>query len=554
MANENMILMEEAIENSFEGFDKLEEKFQKQLEKEISDLDLLEKEKERIKDPENLKNIILDEVWMQFANQIGLDITNETLIQKYDREHPEESEYKNIDKDILEAPEYKSRKKDMSEKQKKGILRDEYTGKNLAEGANLDHTVSRKELYENKRRKQANLSVEKLANKPENLNPTNQNLNKSKGEKSVNDFTKTRDKNEERWLKENEKKKREIDNSNLSEIEKKIQKEKEDKYLQNKLDADDNLMIAKDKEARKAINREIFKGVTKEIGKKAGKDALKQMTVTALFSLLKEIMNGLVRFFKSKVKSFELFLKEMKQALEKFFSKITNIFKVGISSIQGTIVSEIFGPIVSTFKKLASLIKQGIVSIKEAILYLKDKENKNKPFNVKILQIGKIITAGLVVGGAIFLGEVIEKLLLNIPGMQIEIQALGSLANIIGLFLASVVSGIIGAIVINKIDKAISKKQREEITEKQINKRNKILSLQEEIINLKKEKLETQKEKKGMEIKRRHEEADEYIKQILNKFSEEKNLIKEDKFNEISYSDNQDDFNEIDKMLEDFKF
>ena len=31
----------------------------------------------------------MNEVWTQFGNQIGLDMTNETLIQAYEREHPE---------------------------------------------------------------------------------------------------------------------------------------------------------------------------------------------------------------------------------------------------------------------------------------------------------------------------------------------------------------------------------------------------------------------------------------------------------------------------------
>ena len=44
--------------------------------------------------------------------------------------------------------------------------------------------------------------------------------------------------------------------------------------------------------------------------------------------------------------------------------------------------------------------------------------------------------------------------------MQIELPLLGSLANIIGMFLASLVSGLIGAIIINLIDKFIAKKQK----------------------------------------------------------------------------------------------
>ncbi len=79
------------------------------------------------------------------------------------------------------------------------------------------------------------------------------------------------------------------------------------------------------------------------------------MTVSALFSLLKEVMNGFVRFIRSQAKSFQSFLDEMKKSNKIIFEKITNVLQTGVSSVVGTIVTEIFGPIVSTFKKLASL-------------------------------------------------------------------------------------------------------------------------------------------------------------------------------------------------------
>ena len=77
-------------------------------------------------------------------------------------------------------------------------LRDEYTGKYFTQNdsANLDHVVSRKEIYENPRRKQAGISTEDLANKDENLKPTNESLNKSKGAKSVAEYIEGREQRE----------------------------------------------------------------------------------------------------------------------------------------------------------------------------------------------------------------------------------------------------------------------------------------------------------------------------------------------------------------------
>ena len=167
------------------NFEEAEESLSQQLEEAFTELELSEEERKNIGNPESLGSVIQDEIWKQFANQIGLDITNETLIQKYDREHPET--YDEVGKKVMQDPNYKNANKEMKEKQKSGTLKDEYTGKDIKQNdnANLDHTVSRKEIFENQRRKQAGLSTEELANKEENLNATNESLNKSKGAKSV---------------------------------------------------------------------------------------------------------------------------------------------------------------------------------------------------------------------------------------------------------------------------------------------------------------------------------------------------------------------------------
>jgi hypothetical protein len=530
MAKENAILnkneqLNEDFTESFD-FDELEEKLQSQLEEEFSNLEFLKEEKEKIGNPDALGKVILDEVWKQFGNQIGLDMTNETLNQKYDREHQGET-YEDVGKQVMQDPKYKEANKAMKEQQQSGNLKDEYTGKNINQNdnANLDHVVSRKELYENARRKQAGINTEDLANKDKNLKPTNESLNKSKGAKSVDEYISSREQREKDLREQNERANKKIDESNMSDVEKQKAKEKNNKRLQDKLDADDELMKKADKEARKAINKDIAKGVAKETAKKAGKDALKTMAVSALFSLLKEVMNGFVRFLRSQAKSFQSFLDEMKKAIKSFFEKITNVLQTGASSVVGTIVTEIFGPIVSTFKKLASLIKQGVSSVMEAVRYLSDKENKNKPFSIKVAQVGKIITAGLVAGSAIFLGELFEKLLLSVPGMQIELPLMGTLANIIGMFLASLVSGLVGAIVINLIDKFIAKKQKKEAQEAAIEKGNQVIATQHKLQIVNETLLERDKENVQDNISGRHQEAGSIMKDAYGNIME--NLVED---------------------------
>ena len=510
---------ENAYENTSLDFDfnEKERELKDELEKVFSDLEMLKEDREKIGNPDALGKVVLDEIWKQFGNQIGLDMTAETLIQKYDREHPET--YEEVGKKVMQDEKYKTANKEMKQKQQEGKLRDEYTGKTLKQGenANLDHTVSRKEIYENKRRKQADISTEDLANKKENLNATNESLNKSKGKKSVQNMVETREKREAELRKQNEKANQKIDKSNMSEAEKRLAKEKNNKRLQDKLDADDELMKQKDAQARKAINKDIAKGVVKETGKKAGKDALKAMAVQALFDLLKEVMNGLIRFLKAKAKSFEGFLEEMKKAIKNFISKLSSFLRTGVTTAVGTIVSEIFGPIVSLFTKLASLIKQGFRSFGDAIAYLTNKENRDKSFSIKVAEVGKIIVAGLTAMGAIFGGEIIEKALIAaFPVLEtIKIPLLGSLANMMGLFFASMISGIIGAIILNLIDKFIAKQQKENNTYAQIDKKNEIIHIQDELTDIKIEKVVNIKEHATYNMRERREQAKEIISDAM---------------------------------------
>ena len=537
------------IEADFD-FEEAEDFLSKQLEENFSSLELLKRDRENISNPDFLGKIIANEVWKQFGNQIGLDMTNETLVEKYDREHPEQ--YKDIADSVMKDQQYKDFNKTMKKKQQAGNLKDEYTGRALKpeEKANLDHVIPRKEIFENPRRKQANLDVASLANKEENLKPTNESLNKSKGSKSNKEYIASRETREKSLIKQNEKANKKVNESTESDSEKRWQKQKNNKHLNDKLAANDSLMMQADKVARKEINKEILFNATIEVGKKAGIDALKTMVISALFTLLKEIMNGFIRFLKEKSKSFNGFLTKMKESIRSFLSKILSIVQTGTSTLIGTILSEIFGPIVGVFKKLSSLIKQGISSVIDAINYLQDKRNKNQPFSIKVVQVGKIITVGLVGSSAIFLGDVFEKGLLTIPGMQIKVPQIGTLANVVGLFLSSLVSGLIGAIVLNILDKFIARKLKEESDIKIIDKNNKIMNLQKEQLCIAENHVTKLKENFASEISRNHALMGDIMQQSLNKiFDEGKHTYSQ---NTDNISDNQRDLAEMQNDLEHF--
>lgn len=546
MTNQNEIQNSQMDDIDFEEIEKM---VLKELEDQFSELELLEEERKMISNPDSLVKIVMDEVWNQFGNQIGLDITDQTLIEKYDDTNPED--YKTIGKKVMQDQRYREANKSMKEKKLAGELTDTYTGRKIKrnETPHLDHVVSRKEIFYNQRRKQANLSVESLANAPENLKPTNESLNTSMKETSIEDYLATYDMRKQDWHKLYDKRIKKIDESDLPDLEKRLQKQKLKKQLDDKLAADKDLMLKVDKEARKPMNKKIFKGATKEIGKKAGKDALKYVAITSLATLLKEVMNGLVRFLTAKKKSHSHFLAEMKRAIKSFFAKILRVIQSGTTVMLGTIVSEIFGPIVSMFRKLASIIKQGFLSIREAINYIRNKDNKDKPLSVKISQVGKIISVGLMGGSAILLGEVFEKVLLNVPGMQIHIPILGSLANMIGLFLSSLLSGVIGAIILNFINTFISRKLNEESSKKLIKKKNEILQLQDVQTVAVEGNVAAVKKNVIEEISQNHHLAKEEMQKSLEKIFDETDakLIEKD---EKMITENQSKLTQIEKQLD----
>lgn len=463
------------VEDSFEDIDldSMSESLAADLENAFENVELLKEDRDKIGDPDALTKVIGDEVLKQFSNQLGFSLTDESLVEKYDREHPNEGMMDYASSGTGDKARKDKRYKDMNAQNKAekeaGKLVDAYTGKKFKQSdvQNLDHVVPIKEIYDKEigdlRRKQANASIVDLANNKENLKPTNESLNKAKGANSNKDIVDNRDKFEDKWSKRHDKEIEKIEKSNEAPADKNAQKRKQDKRYEDKTSADDKLLMDADKKARQAIDSQKKWGATKNIGVKAGVDALKQMAIQGLMDLLKRIMGGLVKFFKSKEKSFKVFLADMKEAIKGFLSNILSLVQNGASSFLGTVLNEIFGPIIGIFKKMASFIKQGISSVIDAIKYLANPDNKNKPFSEKVAQVGKILIAAITGGAAIALGGVFEGALMNVPIFAFEIPLIGTLANVVGVFLSSLLSGVIGAILINLIDKWIAKRQQTEI-------------------------------------------------------------------------------------------
>lgn len=554
MENELLVLnAEEVYESENLNYDELEELLEQQFTTEFSNLEKLELECKEINSPDKLGDAILDEIWNQFANQIGLDMTSDTLLKQYNDKHPN-GYTKEEGTKILNDKRYTDANKAMKEKQKSNNLKDEYTGKTLKinEKANLDHVVPRKKIFDNNWRKIADIETADLANKKENFAATNESLNKSKGATSNSDYIKNREAREKKLRDQVQRANEKIDKKNISDSEKKNLKAGNEKRLNDKLAADSERMLKTEERANNSINKHIAKKAPVKMVNKAGKDAIKAMLVAALFGMLKEIMNALVRYFKSKKQSFDTFLKEMKKSLHSFFGKIKDFIKVGVDSFVGSIVGEIIGAFAEKLRKLPNLVKQLFGSIRESISYLSNPENQSHSTAIKIAHVLKIITSALVGVGAMFLGEYFEQFLNKIPGMTFEIKLLGTIANILGMFFASLLTGILGAIIINGLDGFISRKLQDENKKQQADKKNELLRIQDVQIFVAEKNVAVKRNDIFSKMAKNHQKLRELLGNVDQEFSNSKIDFKQRLLaNEIYFDEKQSELEEMQNALND---
>lgn len=568
MANQNKEL--QLSEENFD-FDELEKALEQELDAKTLDLELATKDREKIGNPESLAETVGNVVWEQFINQvasiagddfkkenykqiiendkrkkeaykqlIGGDSTEKGFYEKivYDDfcnnripldlrysahiQTPENFEkgkiathnYQSIDKleenykRYKDTPHSKFRDKFVDKGMdktleragtlyKKGIgtVTDIYTGRQIStqtrledgrqnpNAAEREHVIPSAKLSKDSSLQMANTSNElaDIINNPENLQGyTTAKRNRRKSDSSPIEMEE-RDKNKH-WEKANKKAEEFID---------KTEKEGEARLKQ---------------EGRETWTQE---------GKLIGGKAIRTLVMTLLAALIKEVIQKLIAWFRAGKKSISTFIDSVKESVKSFLSNLKRYLIDAGSAVMTTIFTAIIGPIVGTIKKSWILLKQGYKSIKKTIDFFKEPANKNMPFSIKVMEAGKIITTGIAAGGAILLSEAIEKGLMTFPAFAYPIPLLGSLASLLGLFFGALISGIIGAIALNLIDKLIAGKQRELADKKIIEAGNHVLNVQSKQIELAKQRTAYAKEKARTTINNRHTKAAEFMKETI---------------------------------------
>ncbi len=497
--NASVFASDKLDELDYSAFDEFEQQLDNQLAINEQDLKALKRDFDQIGDSACLGENIKAVVWEQFCNQVatvaGEDFIKENrgmTLDLRDSAHIQTTE--NFAKGKIASHnteiDYQQRYDDWQSNFKKDadgnvITHETRTGKReatLVEGArapfdkarpsgsaerktDIDHTVSAGEII---RDAEANAHLDKteqieFANSDSNLNEMASELNRSKGDKSMSD-----------WL----------DNPNKK-------GQKPDEIFDSLTPEEQKRLREKDKQARKEYEKRKKEGEKRSIeaGKKSqkeealriGKAELKSVLMRMLADLLKKIVQKLVSWFRSAKSGVASLLGDIKDAFMSFAKDFRTHLVNAADSFATSLGTALVGPIVRVLKKIWTTLKQAWGAVKSAWNYLRDPGNATLPFSVKVMEVGKIVVSALAAMGAVILGQGIEVGLLAIPGLgpflAIEIPLVGRIAGLLGIFLGAVISGILGAVVINWIQKKIEDKMKGLNLESQVDAANRVLAI-----------------------------------------------------------------------------
>ena len=558
MANENelLALRSSNIEIEYDELLNLENSLENNLKDLIKDIEKIDLDREKLQNneylQESIENIVWEQVQLQLAAQIGEEFIKENKGQTLDlrkdahiqtAENFENGRLATHSRDVDYQERYNTWQNNFV-KDELGNIRTHSTrsGKivntltkdarkpfdagrptgSKEKGTQMDHTVSAGEII---RDPKANAFLTKeeqiaFANSKSNLNEIRSEVNQAKGDLSTSEL---------------------FDNPNS--------KGQYAREVHNISSKEEKQLREKDKEARTEYDRvrdEAEKRAIKS-GKKSRRDealkvsgkALKAALLQLLSEFLRELISKFISWLKDTERNLSTFMEKIKEAIISFVDNLANhVLNVGKSVIT-MIASAIVGPVINTVLKAWTFIHQGWKSLKEAIDYINNPDNKDKSLDILMLEVGKIIVAGLTATGAIVVGEALgASLTASFPVLAISIPLLGTIGSVIGTFMGATLSGIIGAFVLKMIDQQIVNKQITELSSKKIDQNNEVLVIKDQLLDVKSIKLQVEKDSVINTIKERHDLAASIMKEKLS-----------DIFSE-STTDDKSDFDEIDALLQ----
>lgn len=351
-------------------------------------------------------------------------------------------------------PRYIAINRKVSESKKNGTLQDAYTGKTVAQNADidLDHAISAKEIHDDPGRVLAGLNGTDLANCEENLKPTDRSINRSMQDKDMEAYL-------QKW--EAERPQRQ---SRISELKSKgslSDKERKELAKLEKLEqiAPDK-MRAENKKARAAYEAKLakayytspkfLKDTAVAAGSRGAEMGMRQAMGFVFVEIwmsskeeiqalppgkdLKDMLEAVANGVKKGVENAKVKYKEI---LAKFGE---GFLSGALASLTTTICNIFF----TTAKNLVRCIRQIYASVVEA--------GKVLLFNPDNLMFGdriKTSTVILATGASVLVGTVVGELIQKTP-----IAAIPGVGTFVTAFCSSLVSGLISCTLLIFLDRS----------------------------------------------------------------------------------------------------
>lgn len=344
-------------------------------------------------------------------------------------------------------------------------VEDTYASGEVQGQKNLDHVISAKEVHDDPGRVLAGLDGAEVANKDSNLKFTNEHINKTKKEKSIDDYIAYREQKVARLqdsiAKLEEKAKTAPLTTNqqksLNELKRAKEKFDTDGFDKDKATAADETAR---KEMNKTINRKYYGSTkfAKSVAVTGAAEGLKMGWQQALGLALTEFFVAIIDEARDAYKNgFAIDNAGFWASLKKRFMRVVrrvvrrwraalDAFKQGfLSGFLSNFVTVLINCAVRTGKNVVRMIREGIFSLVRAVKILLTRP-EGMTWREAAHEATKIIASGVVVVGGIALAEWLDLQIKLVPPLEI-------VSDILVRVVSGVATGIVAAFVVYAIDK-----------------------------------------------------------------------------------------------------
>lgn len=324
---------------------------------------------------------------------------------------------------------YTKKNADVSKRYKNGGVADSYTGDQLAHGTgkpNLDHVISANETHDDAAIYLAGLNPTDVANRPDNLEPTEESINKSKKQSSATEF-----------LERLERQRNERQQTIATLEAKGTLTEKEHKLLQKlkKLEkVDEERVKEADGQARDDRDRLVNKtyygsrkfavNTLKTSAAEGAKMGLQQAIGAALTEFFVACMDEVRDWYLGGRKDIA-FARRLKRVADRIAERWKDILSAAmtgaLSGFLSNLVTVLINVFLTTQKRVVRMIREGAFSMVRALKMIVVRPEK-MTLREAIHEASKLVLAGGIVIGGVALEEVIVR--------QLQAFGLGLVADI----------------------------------------------------------------------------------------------------------------------------